>query len=442
MSEEIKQLQQRVKELEQELADKQLLFDAAMDSLPNRVFWKDRESVYLGANKHFVHDTGFTDVSQLIGKTDYDFPWDRSTAELYRGDDHYVITNEIERLNFEEPQEREGRIVNWLRTSKVPLRNTSGEVIGVLGTYEDITELKQQQMMLKESEQEVRSINAYLEQKAQERTEQLEKKNHELNETLSTLQMAQEELVKNEALASLGSIVSGVAHEVNTPLGISLTAASHILEQVEQMQQRVESGSLTRSDFDNFFGMITECAELTSDNLSRAAQLIHSFKQIAVDKSSEGQRDIEIGKYLHEIVTSLSPRLKESSVQTHIEICHSTTIRTFPGAIAQVVTNLIMNSLIHAFEEHPSPLISLRCCQVGEQVQLQYKDNGVGMPSDVLERIYDPFFTTKRNQGGSGLGMSIIHNVVTKKLCGSIEVTSEPGAGIKVVIQLPISLED
>ncbi len=432
------QLERRVRELENELAEHHYLFRTALDNLPSRVFWKDTNSCYLGANKQFIDDAGCNSIDELIGRSDRELPWDSETAEAYRRDDQQVMQSSIPRLNYEEPQERSDGSKNWLRTNKVPLLNEHGELIGVLGTYEDITEFKLKQH---EAQQQLEQLNNSLEQKVKQRTLELEAKNAELLEALLALRSAQDELEQNQSLASLGALVSSITHEINTPLGVGLTASSHMSSTVDELEEKFHKGKLSKSDLNRFFLMAKECAELVHVNLSRASSLISSFKRVAVDKSSEQIREFELAAYCKDIVLSLSPRLRSVQVEPALRYDDDLMMKTYAGAFAQVIINMIMNSLYHAFNEIDKPEITIEFKRRGDMVEFIYSDNGVGIDADTVQHIFDPFFTTKRNSGGSGLGLSIVHNIVTNKLGGSIECTSSPGRGAVFVLNLPIVID-
>jgi len=281
---------------------------------------------------------------------------------------------------------------------------------------------------------------SHLEQTVSQRTAELSAANITLVDSLEQLKQAQTELIRSEKMASLGILVSGIAHEVNTPLGVAITAASHLKGELRITQNRLTDNQLTRSGFESFLAECEETETLLSNNLNRAAVLIKSFKKIAVDQASDEARFINLHAYLDEIVMSLRPKLKH----THIEVLNRSpdtiNINIAPGALAQIITNLILNSFIHGFKNGTvAGAITLEAERRGEQeLCIIYQDNGDGMSTHVLERIYDPFYTTRRSEGGSGLGMNIVYNLVTSKLNGHIETTSQPGEGLKVVMSIKL----
>ena len=254
---------------------------------------------------------------------------------------------------------------------------------------------------------------------------------------LLQLKLAHESLVRSEKLASLGSLVSGIAHEINTPIGITLTAATQFSEAVGDLTERFEHGALSRADFEKFVRAANETARLVTANAARAAELVTSFKQVAIDQASEERRVFIMGTYLRDVLRSMRPQLKKA-VPHRIEIdCdEELVIDGYPGAFSQIVTNLVANSLMHAFVDEPG-LIRIRAHELGENVVFIFEDDGKGIPRDLHVRIFEPFFTTARNSGGSGLGLSIVHNIVVGTFRGTIDLESEPGKGTRFTIVFP-----
>jgi two-component system, NtrC family, sensor kinase len=249
---------------------------------------------------------------------------------------------------------------------------------------------------------------------------------------------AQQTLVETEKLASLGGLVAGVAHEVNTPVGITLTTASHLALVTQQINESLKLGAIKKSDFQNYLNTAQESCDLILSNAERAANLIQSFKQVAVDQTSEARRDFELNDYLHEIITSLQPKLRRTRIRVSIECPPEIKMDSFPGALSQVITNLVMNALIHAFDDAKIGKISIHAQHLeNDNVSLLIADNGSGIPATYLHRIFEPFFTTKRGSGGSGLGLHIVYNIVRQQLWGTIEVKSTMGEGTSFLIVIP-----
>ncbi|MEN3031681.1 HAMP domain-containing sensor histidine kinase [Chromobacterium amazonense] len=255
----------------------------------------------------------------------------------------------------------------------------------------------------------------------------------------SQLIATQETLVEAEKMASLGSLVAGVAHEINTPVGITLTAASHLGTATSHITGKLESGNVKKSDFQSYLETAQECCELILANSERAANLIHSFKQVAVDQTSEARRSFHLHDYLNEVITSLKPRFKHTKVNIDIQCEEDILLDSYPGALAQVLTNLVVNALIHGYESGEiAGVILIEAHRHDDQhVSLAISDNGKGIAAENLGRIFDPFFTTRRGSGGSGLGLNIVYNIVRQRLGGNIEVHSELGQGTRFKLEMP-----
>ena len=277
-----------------------------------------------------------------------------------------------------------------------------------------------------------------LEEIVARRTAELTSANLEINQTLIMLRTTQEDLVEREKLASLGSVVAGVAHEVNTPIGVGVTAASSLKHATQGIAEKLQSNTLKKSDLTGYFEIAQRSADILERNLGRAAELIRSFKQVAVDQSSETVRVIELGSYVKDVLTSLQPALRKAGHRVEVSAGDRLELKTSPSALWQIVSNLVMNSILHAFDKDQNGVITIAIERVGASARLTYTDNGRGMPADIRRRIFEPFFTTKRGRGGSGLGLSIVYNLVTKTLGGTIAVNSAPGEGSEFVITIPV----
>lgn len=280
-------------------------------------------------------------------------------------------------------------------------------------------------------------INALLEARVAERTQALQNANSTLEQTVQTLRDTQQQLVDSEKMASLGDMVAGVAHEINTPIGIGVTSASTLEEELKALKGKLESGTMTRSDLQNFMAHGQQACDILLRNMQRAANLIGAFKQVAVDQSSSDWRTIDLKEYVEEILTSIRPKFKRSGATVENACPADMLLHTNPGAIYQIVSNLIINAVIHAFENGAGHIrISAR--RIDEQnLLLECADDGKGIPAEHLGRIFDPFFTTRRGQGGSGLGLSIVYNLVTTTLHGRIKAESAPGKGTVFQVTLP-----
>jgi PAS domain S-box-containing protein len=280
----------------------------------------------------------------------------------------------------------------------------------------DITERK-------EVDRQVHKLNEDLELRVLERTRELEE--------------AQDRLVTSEKMAALGNLVAGVAHEINTPLGIGVTAASYLEKKGRECRDIYDDGKMKKSDFENFLSLTQETSGLLLTNLQRAAELIQGFKKVSVDQSDEQRRTFYLDEYLAEIINSLKPELARHDHSVELTCAPSLDIDSFPGAIAQVITNLVMNSIKHGFENHKGGQVWINVDADSSRIRILYKDDGKGMSPDQLRQLYDPFYTTKRGRGGSGLGMNIVFNLMTQLLKGSIECVSDVGQGVVFVLDFP-----
>ncbi|WP_158970814.1 ATP-binding protein [Paraglaciecola sp. L3A3] len=268
--------------------------------------------------------------------------------------------------------------------------------------------------------------------------DELRNRNSELAKSMETVKLAKDQLIESERMASLGGLVAGIAHDVNTPLGVSITATSFLQERISKLQTAYEEKSLTGSTMSTFISDAQQTATLLTNNLNRASDLISSFKQVAVDQTSEAEREINVSQYLTEVIQSLAPNFKKTKHTINVSCPEDLTFTCAPGALAQIFTNMIMNSLIHGFENIEKGCIDIEISQDEGNLIINYSDNGKGLISDTLDKHFDAFFTTKRGKGGSGLGTHIMYNLVTQTLKGDIKVHSEPNQGLQYKISLPV----
>jgi len=271
------------------------------------------------------------------------------------------------------------------------------------------------------------------------RTEELSQAKAHAEQALVQLKQAKDQLVEAEKMASLGALVAGVAHEINTPIGIAVTAASHLAQVSRHAEERFADGQLTRSELRLWQQAVQEGNALVLGNLERASKLVSSFKRVAVDQSSEERRQFELRGFLEEVRTALRPGFRRSGYALEIECADGIRLDTYPGALFQIFTNLVNNALLHAFAGREHGCMTIRAALVDGELELRFADNGVGMGADVAARAFDPFFTTRRSAGGSGLGLHLVYNLVTQLLRGRIELKTRLGAGAEFIIHLPVS---
>jgi ligand-binding sensor domain-containing protein/signal transduction histidine kinase len=273
-----------------------------------------------------------------------------------------------------------------------------------------------------------------------ERTKALEESKNKAEQTLQHLASTMQELVRTEKMAALGQLVAGVAHEVNTPLGVALTANSVVSEESRQLQQKLAEGNIRRQEMDAFLYKLSQATRLLDSNLQRAAQLVANFKQVSVDRTADNQRKFNLALYLDELLESLSLMWKTRHISISVNCPDNIVMDSYPGTIGQIITNFTQNAVVHGFKEAPSGEISISCKQLDDKVEIIFADNGSGISKDNLQRIFDPFFTTNRHEGGTGLGLHIVYNLITQKLRGSISVASPPGEGTRFTLLLPLKI--
>jgi C4-dicarboxylate-specific signal transduction histidine kinase len=257
---------------------------------------------------------------------------------------------------------------------------------------------------------------------------------------LKDLRETQTSLIEAEKLAALGGLVAGVAHEVNNPVGISLTVASSLARRCDEFADEVASGQLRRSRLEEFTKSAATAANQLVANLMRAGELVQSFKQVAVDRSQAERRTFDLGQAVEQILASLRPTLKTSAVELSVEVPAGIQMDSYPGPVGQILTNLFLNALHHAFEEREGGSISVSARRRGrDEVEILFRDDGHGMSEEVQRCAFDPFFTTRRGSGGTGLGLHIVYNLVTARLGGRVILSSSPGLGTTFLIVLPLA---
>lgn len=268
------------------------------------------------------------------------------------------------------------------------------------------------------------------------RTEDIRKTNQELEKSLEQLKTAQDQLVLREKHAALGELVAGVAHEINTPLGVCVTVNSYIDTVTKNSTHQLKEGTLKKSELEAAFDKINESSIILHENLQRASHLVLSFKKLATDQFLEEYRLINLNEYMAYILNTISPTFKNTQHKIELDIDETLSFETYPGAVFQVFTNLIMNSLIHGFDAKKVGNIRIHAKLDDDNVVIDYQDDGSGIPDELKEKIFDPFFTTKRDEGSTGLGMHIVYNIVYQKLGGSIELLhpDHQGAHFKIVL--------
>lgn len=368
------------------------------------------DGTYLDVNQEFSRQTGYT-REESIGHT---------VLELN------LWVNVEDRAQVLDIVKSQG----YVRAFETSMRTKSGDIRDVLLSVE-LIHLNNAPYFLAAAED-------ITERKAAKR--KLAAKTQELSEALDNLKETQDQLIQSAKMAALGNLVAGVAHEINTPVGTAIMMASTLENATGAVSTEVAQGHLTQTAFQNYLEVAAESSHLILENLNRAGELIQSFKQVAVDQTSLKARLFIMKTYLEEVITNLAPQLKPTPHTVAISGDEMLTLHSYPGAISQIITNLVVNSLIHAFSENHAGHIKISFATKEDRCLLIYRDDGVGIPPENLEKIFEPFFTTARHRGGSGLGLHVAYNLVTQKLQGTISVESEIGEGVEFTISLPIDL--
>ena len=430
---------------ETDLREQRKFTDAVLDSVPGLLYLYDSEGQLIRWNRQHEAMTGYTG-EELSRMTLMDWYWGDETSSQRIAAAVGRCLEEGFASAEAELRSKDGRRLPFYFTA-VRLEIDGKTYFTGIGI--DITPRKQAEAALLASNNE-------LERRVEERAQELTIANAELSavntellaandELLSLneqLQKTQENLVRSEKMALLARLVAGMAHEINTPVGLCVTLASHLNQINETLLATYQSGAIKRRDLEEYLAEVRQAGCMLLFNSERAADLVRKFKQVSVDQASEAWRSFEVRSYVDDLLMSLSAELKDSGHTVEISIPENLTMDGYPGALAQILTNLLMNSLIHAYIPGQRGILKIAMEQQGDQLCLHYSDDGLGMEPQLLEKIYEPFFTTRRNQGGTGLGLSIVYNLVTQLYGGVIDCRSDLGQGTSFVIFLPLRLKE
>jgi C4-dicarboxylate-specific signal transduction histidine kinase len=347
---------------------------------------------------------------------------------------HRIITRHLVDLNR---QLKVNSRPNTHQLLAIDRNNYDDELSTLIHSFNQLTDEFNSELKSKEeAQQALAETNNRLEQRVEERTENLQDAINELHNTLKNLRNTQSQLIESEKLASLGAMVAGVAHEINTPIGLCITTHSFIKDIFKDMTQRFENDSISKSNFTEFMTNMEECVDILSKNLERAAKLVKSFKHVSEDQAGEAARKFNLEEYLQEILSTLQPKLKMTQHLVTINCASHINLYGYPGALSQVMTNLVINSLLHGFENIVEGTITIEVEHRNEQVEIRYADDGQGLTEEARVKIFEPFFTTKRGYGGTGLGMHLVYNLVNQTLQGSIQL-QQASKGCAFIITIP-----
>jgi PAS domain S-box-containing protein len=399
------------KRAEDAIAEGRRLLQQVIDTVPAVINVKDKQLRYVLMNRYMAGIFGI-EPADAIGRTTTDL-MSRYGAKKTDENDRRVL--EAGRgLGFyeEEYLDSSGNLRQWL-VNKLPLLDADGEIENIVTVALDIGERKRGELEMRKAKDAAEAA-------------------------LRNLRETQNSLIEAEKLAALGRLVAGVAHEVNNPVGISLTVASSLERKTALFAAEVARGDLKRSSLNEFLEASRDASSQLVANLNRAAELITSFKQVAADRNYSDQRTFDLGDLTEQVVMSLRPGLRKHNLTLNVDCQPNLTMNSYPGPYGQVLTNLFLNAVAHAFPDGKRGAVDIQVRESGkDNVEIIFSDNGCGMSLDVRRRAFDPFFTTRRDKGGTGLGLHIVYSIVTNRLGGRLDLDSEPGGGTRIQIILP-----
>lgn len=426
LNDQIKQLEKQVierKRAAKELQESESRIRLILESAGEMIFGIDIDGNLTFVNPAFFKIMGYDQDITLLGQ-------DAFQIIRHSGSDMSMYSKAqdpiYQCIHSERPVHSDAEFFTRKDGTYIPIEYRSfpivqeNKVVGAVVTATDITERRHAQ-------DEIIRLNQGLERRVEERTVELER--------------AIKKLAQSEKLSALGELVAGVAHEINTPIGIGVTSATHLQEKVNHYRRLYNDSKLTQGDFESFLKVSEDSCNILVANLNRSANLVRSFKQVAVDQVSESRRDFNVRQYIEEVIQSLHPKLKQTKHVVHIDCDDNIIVNSFPGAFAQIITNLVINSLIHGFEHEDSGQITIDISESDDSLIFRYSDNGVGMDEDGVRKIFDPFYSTRRGRGGTGLGMHVVYNLVTNTFNGSIDCESAPQSGVQFLMKLHTSQE-
>jgi PAS domain S-box-containing protein len=399
------------KRAEDAIAEGQRLLQQVIDTVPAVINVKNKELRYVLMNRYMAGIFG-VEPADAIGRTTSDLMSRYGAQKTDENDKRVLATSKGLGFYEEEYMDSAGQVRQWL-VNKLPLLDGEGDIERIVTVALDIGERKRGELEMRKAKDAAEAA-------------------------LRNLRETQNSLIEAEKLAALGRLVAGVAHEVNNPVGISLTVASSLERKTALFTAEVERGDLRRSRLTEFLETSRDASGQLVANLNRAAELIQSFKQVAADRNYSDQRTFDLGDLTEQVVMSLRPGLRKHHLALNVDCQPNLSMNSYPGPYGQVLTNLFLNAVAHAFPDGRPGAVDIQVRESGkDNVEIIFSDNGCGMSLDVRRRAFDPFFTTRRDQGGTGLGLHIVYSIVTNRLGGRLELDSEPGKGTRIQIILP-----
>lgn len=409
------------KDLELKLAEQKEIFETLFNESMDGLSIFDGHQ-YIDCNKAFLTLFGFTHKDQVMGLHPIDLsPEFQPDGKTSRDSVRVVLQDSLGRgsTRFEWVHQKVDGTKFWAEVILTMVKLNG--VFSIYAAIRDISEKKQ------------------LELELYERNAELDRTNQDLEQMLDHLKQTQDQLVESEKMASLGSLVAGVAHEINTPVGVGLMGITHLMEENETIRKRYQNGELSEEVFEDYLSSTTDLSKIVLKNLDRTAHLVRGFKQIAVDQASEEERAINLKEYIEEIIFSLGSVIRKANANIEVDCPPDYHVITNPGHLSQVVTNLIVNSITHGFQDKKGGKINIIIREKSaKQFTMVYKDNGKGISKSNLTKIFDPFFTTNRANGGSGLGLNVTYNIVKNTFHGSITCRSQENEGVEFTLNLKV----
>ncbi|HEY0912675.1 MAG TPA: PAS domain S-box protein, partial [Bradyrhizobium sp.] len=399
------------KRAEDAIAEGRRLLQQVIDTVPAVINVKNKELRYVLMNRYMAGIFG-VEPGDAIGRTTSDLMSRYGAQKTDENDKRVLATSSGLGFYEEEYMDSFGNMRQWL-VNKLPLLDAEGEIERIVTVALDIGERKRGELEMRKAKDAAEAA-------------------------LRNLRETQNSLIEAEKLAALGRLVAGVAHEVNNPVGISLTVASSLERKTAMFTAEVERGDLRRSRLTEFLETSRDASSQLVANLNRAAELIQSFKQVAADRNYSDQRSFDLGDLTEQVVMSLRPGLRKHHLTLNVDCQPNLTMNSYPGPYGQVLTNLFLNAVAHAFPDGRAGAVDIVVRESSnDNVEILFSDDGCGMSLDVRRRAFDPFFTTRRDQGGTGLGLHIVYSIVTNRLGGRLNLESEPGKGTRIQIILP-----